>query len=71
MRPVRVRYSAVTMLNGKGWSYTVLAADSLMWLGEGWSLGHKRNCVAEFRAAAKRNGWIEREMRADRMRGAA
>jgi hypothetical protein len=50
-RPVRVRYTRTT----NGWSYTVLAADSLTWLGEGWSAGSKRDA----------------DSRRERMRGAA
>jgi hypothetical protein len=66
-RPVRVRYRR----DGNGWSYVVLAADSLTWLGEGWSAGSKRDAVAAYRGQAERCGWIDADSRSERMRGAA
>lgn len=66
-RAVSVRYSKT----GKGWSYVVLAADSLTFLGEGWSAGRKRDAENAFRQSARERGWVTAEIRAERMRGAA
>ena len=66
-RPVRVRYSR----SGSGWSYTVIAADSLTWLGEGWSAGKKRDAQQSFAAQARACGWVDVDTRAERMRGVA
>lgn len=66
-RPVRVRYAR----SGKGWTYTVLAADSLAWLGDGWSAGTRKDAVDSFRSAARENGWVDADTRQERMRGAA
>jgi hypothetical protein len=68
-RPVRVRYYRDS-ING-GWSYEVLAADSLRHLGSGWSAGKKRDAVDAFRQAARSRGWVTEETRSNRMRGAA
>lgn len=66
-RAVRVRFAR----SGEGWSYTVLAADSLTWLGEGWSTGTRRDAVATYRQAARERGWVDVETRQERMKGAA
>jgi hypothetical protein len=65
--PVRVRYYR----DGRGFRYVVLAADSLTWLGDGWSAGKRRDAEQSFRAQAMTMGWIERSVRSERMRGAA
>ncbi len=67
-RPVRVRYTRD--VNG-GWNYTVIAADSLTWLGGGWSAGKKRDAQDSFRSYARERGWVERDERQARMKGAA
>jgi hypothetical protein len=66
-RAVRVRFSKCRA----GWSYVVLAADSLVWLGDGWSAGSKRECIAMYRKAATESGWVDVDTRQERMKGAA
>ena len=39
-RAVRVKFARTS----NGWGYVVLAADSLTWLGEGWSAGKRGRC---------------------------
>lgn len=66
-RPVRVRYRR----EANGWAYEVLAADSLTYLGGGWSAGKKRDAVDSFRLSARERGWVDVEIRSERMNGAA
>lgn len=66
-RPVRVRYRR----DGNGWAYEVLAADSLVWLGGGWSAGKKRDAVEDYTRRAAREGWVSQEDRHARLKGAA
>lgn len=66
-RPVRVRFTRV----GHGWRYTVLAADSLTYLGEGWSAGKRRDAEDTFRLAAHERGWVTDEIRTMRMKASA
>lgn len=54
-----------------GWTYQVLAADTLLHLGEGWSAGKKKDAEDSFRLSARERGWVTEEMRRERMRGAA
>lgn len=68
-RAVKVRYYRDST-NG-GWSYEVLAADSMTHLGSGWSAGKKRDAVDAFRQAARRSRWVTEETRRERMQGAA
>ncbi len=56
--PVRVRYSRGHNVNGeRGWSFTVLHADSLTYLGGGWSAGTKADARSDFNAKARVRGW--------------
>lgn len=72
MIAVRVKYSPSTVGGVRGFGYVVLLASGpLTWLGEGWSAGSKRCAVESFRAQAREQGWIERSMRNDAMKGAA
>lgn len=66
-RAVRVKFRK----DGDGWSYDVLAADSLQWLGSGWSAGRKSDAQNDFCARAAREGWVSTESRQERQRGAA
>ncbi len=66
-RAVRVRFYR----SNSGWSYVVLAADSLTWLGEGWSAGKRRDAVQSYQHQARASGWVDVDLRRDRMRGAA
>lgn len=67
-RAVVVRFARV--ITG-GWSYTVLAADSLTWLGEGWSAGRRRDAEQSFKQQARECGWVTAQTRQERQRGAA
>ncbi len=56
-RKVRVRYRFERTTAGKGWSFDVLAADSLVYLGSGWSAGRKRDARDDFEAQCRAKGW--------------
>jgi hypothetical protein len=58
--------------SGDGWAYDVLAAQGeLRHLGSGWSKGQRKDAEDSFRSQALSKGWEEREVRRERMRGAA
>ncbi len=61
-RSVKVRYkrTSVTAGSSAGWSYDVLAADSLTWIGGGWSAGRKSDAVSEFQRMAAEKAWSTR-----------
>ncbi len=40
-----------------GWGWDVLRADSLVWVGGGWSAGPKAEAVKVFEHDARAHGW--------------
>lgn len=58
---VRVRYrrAVAAMPDGlPGWEYVVLHAESLTYLGGGWSAGGKRDAMDAFAMDAREKGWV-------------
>ncbi len=69
---VRVRYVSRRMCGARGYDITVLAASGdLILLCDRWTAGDINEARREFAEMCRKNGWVEREERTERMRGAA
>ncbi len=72
MIPVRVIYRRRLMSGRRGYDIQVLGArGALVSHHDFWTAGDIHEARREFAEMCRKNGWVERDERAERMRGAA